>query len=353
MLFFLRKNNKETSKSIFIKYLSESHINVFSKAEKINNLLNRIKNEKNEISTNITGNVVGLLNNNIDISKLKLNIISSNDLKNNKNSIKALLLYNDGKIIDFKTLMDNDKIGIISDDIVIKYLGTKKSNLNNILNKIIDNSDYNFDLEDIENIKFEIPQISNNFFEKYFDIINKLVPENSFSEKKVTLDRKNKKLDVIEYTMTLDESKAIEIFEQLMKIFANDEEVLNFFDEQNKEWINTLIEEKISLLYKEIPNNNNVYTLKVYGFNNELYRISIDYKSEITIDIDFYNKENENIIEITLLENKNQSGYSLEIIENNTDVNEKIDLTLNKIVSSEIIGKINLLSEFENERKFI
>ena len=353
VFFFLKNQQKVTPKDSFIEYLGKTNISNALNFEKVDNLNERMKTEPSESETEITNNSTGLFESDIDLSKIFLTLNSKNNPKNKKFYSDIALKYQDNNIINFNVLSNNDRVGIISEDIVIKYLGSKYSNLIDVLNRAFKDEGFSIP-EDISQLNIsdvEIPKISNEVFFKYIDVINKNTKEEAFSSKEITLDRSSGKVDVTEYTLSLNESEVIELLDQMLQTLENDDELLRLlvsFDENSedlKEKLKSEIEKYISYLYQQTPDNSKIYKLKVYGKNNITYKIALDLAGENNIDIDFDNKENENTMTITFLEQKNNNGFSIEMKKTMSDVSENLDLTLNIIQASDIVGKANITSD--------
>lgn len=364
VFMYVKNQNKVTPKDEFIQYMGKCNISNILNFEKINSLNNRIQSETFETTTEITGNIPNSSDSDIDLSEMKLKIDSkSNPISKKFYSEVALKYQEDNDIINFDVLSSKNKIGVFSEQIVTRYLGSDYSNLNTVLNGFLDENDsqseINFNFDSLNNTKIVLPQINNEIFAKYIDIINKSVPDTAFSSEKITLDRNSVKMDVTEYSMKLNEEQAIGLVDQILKRLQNDDELLNMLlssfenSSELKELINSQIEIYINSLYEKAPDNNKVYTIKVYGADNITYKVAIDLAGENSIDIDFDYQENKSSITVTYLENSSQNGYSLEFVKTTSDVSENLNFTINMIQNSEIVGKANITSDLVSSRKFI
>ena len=363
-VLFLKQQNKLTPKDEFVKYLGKSNVSSVLNLEKMNTLNSKLQSESSELKIEVTGSISSmLLESDIDLSELKLNINSKNNPIEEKKSADILVSYHDNEIISFNILNNNEGVGIFSEQIITKYIGSKYSELGNVLSRISNNSSINMiDFSAVNNSQFVLPQISNEMFSKYIDILAQKVPEDSFSSKKITLERSNGKVDVIEYSMKLTESQVIELTDLILKTLQTDEQLLDtmltsFGDEelklQLKEMIKSGIEQYITSLYEETPDDSKIYTVKIYGQNDVIYKMAIDLYGERTIDIDYNDLDNSSSIIITMLENKNNSGYSIDLTKKISDVTENLICTFNIIQSSDIVGKVGFDFDLVNSRKFI
>lgn len=365
IVVILKNQNKLTPKAAFIQYLGKSTTSALS-FEKRNNLNYRLQNESAESQTEITGNMASASSaeeNEIDLSDVKVSIDSKNNPTADKNSLDLSLLYKDNEIISFNVLSDSEKIGIFSEKILTKYVGSKYVNLGNIINKISGKQSIStIDFSKIKNTQIVLPQISNEMFAKYVNVINKNIPDTAFSSKAVTLDRNSEKVNVTEYSMKLTESQAISLVDVMLQTLKSDDGLLDAMlvsigDEATrteiKEMIKVGIEQYLSSLYENTPDDSKIYTVKVYGANDLTYKISLDIKGEKTIDIDYNYSDAMNSITITFLENQTQSGYTIDIIKKVTDVTEDINFVVSIVQNSDIIGKIDITSGLVSSRKFI
>lgn len=331
---YIKNEEKNPSKAEFIEYLGKGNLLEIINVEKINSFYNRVKSEPFVCESEISG----IMSGEDKISDIKLNIDSKNDFARGKSSADFKLSYKDNEIISLNLLNNNDKIGIISEDIVIKYLGSKYENLSNVLNKII-GVDINFDFKNLKSFNF--PVFTNEILTKYLDIINQKATDSAFSSKNVILDG----VKVTEYSLKLTESQAVEIFDRMLRTLEEDDAVLSviFTENENKEKFKSMIEEYINAVYSEKIDDSKIYTIKVYGANNILYKTSVDFYGESSFEIVYNYGENNNSALITILNQETQSGYSFEISKKVTGVSENLSVSLNSVVESEIVGKIELM----------
>ena len=355
--FYLKNKNITNKKEQFIQYLENISFSDTINLEKFDNLSTKIENESSEITIEITGDLSSILESGIDLSKMKIDVNSKNNPEAKKQYSKFELKYKDDNIINFETLSSDEKIGIFSDEILTKYLSSKYSNLDEVLNKFfsadesLSGMNVDLDFDKLKNTKFDLPEIPNEVFEKYINIVNKNVPDTSFSDKKVTLDRNSEKLDVTEYSMSLNEEQAINIVDQFLKTLQSDDQlldiVLSSLDDsaQIKEQIKAQIEVYINSLYEREIDNNNKYIIKIYGKDNKVYRVSIDLAQKNSI--------NQSSINITYLENESQNGYLVDIVKTTSDVSENLNFTISVIQESDVVGNIIISSDLVSSRKFI
>ena len=295
--WYLSNQNKVTPKQYFLQYLGKSVNTQALNFEKMEAFANRFAEEPTEVETRASATLSpGMLDTGeIDISEMELAIESKNDPTKEKSESDIVLNYKGNEIITLNALMNKDRIGIYSEEVITKYLGTKISNLADIIGKIT-GQDINLpvDISEIKNIEIVFPHFSENMFVKYGDIISQKVPEEAFTSKPITLDRSAGKTDVTEFTMKLKESQAIEVLGLVLQTLENDDELLDMLlastgdkAELLKGYINSKIEMFINSMYENTPDDTRIYTMKVYGANNNIYKISLDINEMYMLDIDF------------------------------------------------------------------
>lgn len=345
-LMYLKKQDNATPKSTFIQYLGKGNVIDVLNLEKMDAFLNRVQTEAAENTTEISGTVSsGMIESELDISDMKLILESKNDPAKEKNTSDISITYKENEILKFNVLGNKDKVGIISEDIVVKYLGSKYANLGNVLSKV-SGENVEIDFSQMKDMQIVFPKFSQEMFIKYIDIINQKAPEEAFSSKEVILDN----VQVTEYTMQLKESQVIEILDMMLRTLEEDDALLDTAfaslgnsNQEIKEQFKAGIESYINSFYSSNPDDSKIYAIKVYGANDILYKVAIDFYGTFSVEINHSYEENKNGITITFLENTTESGYSVDIIKTVSDVSENLDITFNQIEDSEIVGKINFV----------
>lgn len=363
VLYFLKNKKSVSPKDDFINYLGKGNISNVLNFEKINNLSTKFNSEPSESNTELTADIPDIFGDEISLSDMKIAIDSKNDPEFEKKSSDISVKYKDNDVLNFNSLINKNKIGIFSKDILTKYIGSKFSGLSKVITRIANNegsinTDFNINFEQLLNTNFVFPKLSNEIFSKYINIINQKISETSFSMKNITLERNSEKIDVTEYSMALNEQQAIEFLDQILQTIENDNELLDSLlssvitnEDQRVELRETFkgeIEKFINLLYEKTPDNSKIYTLKVYGSKDITYKVVLDLAGQANIDIDYEYGENENKMTVTFLENGSQTGVSFEAIRKTSDFSENLNLTINRIEESDIVGKINIVSDLKN-----
>ena len=350
---YLKKQDNNTPKAAFIHYLGRGNTSTVLNFEKINLFNTRLQSEQAESTTEITGTVSsGLIETELDISDMKVAIDSKTDPEKEKSISDIVVTYKDNEIVSFNLLSNSDRIGIISEDIVVKYLGTKYANLSSVLSQFSDGEiNTGIDFSQLKDKQLKLPVWTDDIFAKYIDIVNQKAPDAAFSSKDVILDN----VQVTEYTMTLTESQVVEMIDMALRTFEEDDALLDMLlaslgsnASEVKEQLKAGIDSYINSLYTSNPDDNKLYTVKVYGANDITYKITIDFYGEFLLEFRYNYAETENSITVTFLENDSQSGYSIELIKTTSDVSETMDVTFNRVEDSEIVGKANFVCDLVN-----
>ena len=300
-------------------YASEYNIDNYKK------IYDRIISEDSVITNNITysSNRSFDIIKDFDINSFSVSTTTDTDIENSKFFSDVMINYSGNEFLDFKVLSDKEKIGLMSDSIVNKYVGMSYDKLKDIYS-IGNPIDY---LKNDENIELS-DENKKEYLKKYINIILDKIPEENFSMKdNIALDESFQNIAVKEYKLELNQEDLINILVEVLKEFRNDEEFL----------------EKISL-------NNNTLNIKVKANNAD--KNIINEPDEVQTE-DAQENQNENIeenIDDSILE----AGEMAEVQEmlENLSVAESIlpdGTTINideirndeKLKISDILPKIN------------
>ncbi len=300
-------------------YASEYNIDNYKK------IYDRIISEDSVITNNITysSNRSFDIIKDFDINSFSVSTTTDTDIENSKFFSDVMINYSGNEFLDFKVLSDKEKIGLMSDPIVNKYVGMSYDKLKDIYS-IGNPIDY---LKNDENIELS-DENKKEYLKKYINIILDKIPEENFSMKEnIALDESFQNIAVKEYKLELNQEDLINILVEVLKEFRNDEEFL----------------EKISL-------NNNTLNIKVKANNAD--KNIINEPDEVQTE-DAQENQNENIeenIDDSILE----AGEMAEVQEmlENLSVAESIlpdGTTINideirndeKLKISDILPKIN------------
>lgn len=361
-IIYLKKKNEITPKLKFLEYLGKGNLSTILNFETYNQLEEKMKNENSQTLTNMSLSCDSPF---LELEDINLNVESNTDVINKKSYSEANLNYKESNIINLKMLASEDSIALKSDEIVSRYVGSKYENLGRILSKFIDNEEYKnyldkIDIESLMNTRYSMPTVSQEVFAKYINIIAQNVEDASFNQKEVTLERKNGNIETIEYSMTVKESVMIKVLIQTLQTLQNDDELLDslcsIFDnnievkEEIKETLKVYINNLINELYEKNVDDSKSYSIKVYAYNNQTLKLTIDLTSDITIDFDYEYNEKENSVVITTLNKNNNNGLTVTLKKNNSDISENIICVIDMVEDSEIIGELTFTLELLNSQ---
>lgn len=325
------------------------------------------------------------LNNNISISTGEEDVLSKINAKinyykdNQKQLNKAdIIINNDNdEVIKVTGLADNENIGIKSDEIVVKYIGSKFKNLNNLFNNLEVQ-------ENEENLEEKIVFPNKEMLNVYKEILNsKLLDEQFRIEKNVKLTEGNSSVETTVYSLSFDKQEILQIITELQDTLINDDELINCLitgkiKEQSEEEIyfsgvsptdalNLVSGYKIDVtadkVKEEIENNftklfeylNGIENLKfnfdIYVNGSKVVKEVIKLENILELNLDFKTiSENENYAKATLLledeETGDKNGCSLSLNRKNNNVTtnfiSEICLIEKGQINNKIIFEVNL-----------
>ena len=389
-------NMVEKPKEKFFRYLLANKYPSTFNVDLYSNLIDRVKEQNNTVSLTMSANtnlkeITDSLNN-MDLSRVKLNFKRNSNIIQNKNYNEISLNYSDNELIKLKLIEDEKNIAILSDEIIDRYLGTSKDNLdftlkrafgsdikiNESLNSVTKNNKIDITEKDIKSI-----------LKEYYNIIYNSFSEEEFSENNNVLiqTEKSEALNVSAYELTTTKSKVYSLISDFIKMIrddkklinkiANNEEanVLNNQNEIQNEIINILpiflgeklnyssgeIEDILDDIITEIENmniDNSEVKISIFVLNDKIIKLSFKSESE-TIEIDF---NDDDTIKITcLLELLNgedeeglNNGFTITIKNSTSDVNNKSYIEFEIIENLEINTKLSAditLTGTENSKK--
>lgn len=304
---------------------------------------------------------------------LKLPIIDINYNKNSNNQVNGDFIINkneENELIKFSWLADEENIGIKSDDIVVKFVGSKKENLIDLLSKMYSNSNTNSQIElDLSNTQ-QIENIPEDFFNKYKDIINNNLTEDKFTiEENILLTQNEASMQTTLYELKISKDEFLQLMTQIKDQLVLDESLINCYitgnqENQNNNYLDILrllngnkidctLEQAIELIE---TNFNNLYSkilenekfdylyIDIYVNNETVVKKSI--KIGELFEVYFENEkksDNENFAKFTLIykdeENKNNAIiFSTNRLDNNvsTILDCELSMTENGTINKRI-----------------
>lgn len=362
--FYYSKYQANIPKIKFFEYIGDTNINKIADTTIINAISNKMQTSSYSIENKFTTDSRE--------ENIKLPIIKFNVKKNNSGINSTELFINkseEEELIKFSLLQDDESIGIKSDEIVIKYIGSKKNNLNNIMQKLnlINNSQENSE-DDSVNSKIEIP--SQVILEKYKNILNlKLTEDKFFIEKNVLLTQNESSMETTLYELKLSKEEVLELLTEVKNQIITDQELFNCFITGKKStnneinYLSIINGNKIDYTFEQIVERievefNNLYSkmaeiekfdylyIDLYINNDAVVKKSIRIGEYLEINLEEQKKsENENNAKIAVLisNNSNQKDailFNINRLDNN--VSTIVDLELSTTNSSKINNKLSV-----------
>lgn len=227
----------ETPKDLFLKYVGNSNFQSVLDMDVYYNMLEQMS-EKSffaETTADLTTTMKNDLTEMVDSSKFDFALNISADRTNKKSLLDAKVTYSSNDLFNLKVLNTKESIGIASEDILDKYIGSRKSELDNSLNKATGKeTDISADILDdtlnnISNNKIEMEEgYRNQKIAEYSEIIYNLIPEEAVTKKEnvvATIDTEAINTDA--YTLTITSDKYQEILKTILEKLKNDDELLN------------------------------------------------------------------------------------------------------------------------------
>ena len=350
----------------FFEYLNKTNIEQITDTS----LLKGIKAKIDENSYTLNNNISIFTGNEEDIlSKINAEINHYRDIEKNINKTDIIINNNETEVIKLSQLGDGENIGIKSDEIVVKYVGSKIENLN----KLFNNSEVQEE-NSTEKITFPNKEILNT----YKEILNSKLLEEQFKiEKNVKLTEGNTSIETTLYTLSFDKQEILQIITELQDTLINDDEFINCLitgtveEQSNEEYeisgitssdaLNLAsgykINASVDKVKEEIENNftkifeelNSIENLKfnfdIYVSDNKVIKEVINLEEIFELNLDFKTlAENENYVKATLLfkdnETGNKNGCSISFKRKNNNVTTNFILEINLIEKNQINNKI-------------
>lgn len=362
--FYYSQYKAKLPKMKFFEYVSDSNLDKIFDTNLTKSILNKISTTSCTSESNLSLNST-----NEELNSSKLNI-DLNYSKNEDKLSKTELIFNksEDELIKYTLINDTKNIGVKSDDIVIKYVGSKIENLDSLKKKImaIEN---NVEEETINNgTNIEIP--NKVVFNKYKDLVNSKLLDDKFSiEDNVLLTQNGTSIETTLYELSLSKEDVLQIFTELKNQLLNDDEFIgcfitgkesadqsstnilklingykaDFTFEQAKEYI----EKNFSKEYDNITGLDNfIFKFDIYVNGDKVVKKSINCGEYLEIELENEVKsENENYAKITIIskdDNDKKNGVSFSINRLDNNVSTIINSELSIIQDMEINNKVTV-----------
>ncbi len=332
--------NKETNKELFLKGISNAEFKFFIENEIYEAIIKKISEKNFQMDNEVTvSNAMEIeeIENSVDLSRFLLNSTTVRNKEEEKLYNELNLFYSDNKLLNLKLLDEKDKIAIMSDEIVNKYLGIYKENANVFFEKFGVSSEflnkYNELKDNLENKKINLldEQTKKAKLEEYANFLIPQLAEEKFTsyENQISLVKQgSEELTVNAYKLILSKDEFALIFEGLLTKLRNDTELLEKLV-TNSDDIKE-IQEKIDKKIEDIKDYENGLEITVYVSEFATEKISVTLPNKDTIDIEFNPiADNEKNVAITYLyEKKNQQQNDVTVYSalENTIVEDSVSI---------------------------
>ena len=332
---------------------------IYSKMEQNSYTIN------NDISISVDGQESWLSNLNANINYYK-------DNEKNLNKADVIINNKDDEVIKLTGLADSKNIGIKSDEIVVKYIGSKFENLSKLFNKYATQ-------EEQDDSKEKITLPNKDMLNVYKEILNSKLLDEQFSiEKNVRLTEGNSSIEATLYELSFDKQEILQILTELQDTLINHDELINCLitgnvEEQleteeniysgitptdalnlvtgykinaSKDDVKQEIENNFTKIYETLNSIENLnFKFDIYVSNSKVVKEAIIFENLLELNIDFQNtSENENSLKATILfenqEEQSKDGVSITFNRKNNNVTTDFVLEMCLIQNGQINNKV-------------
>lgn len=356
--WYLKSNVKGTNKQIFFNAISNANLDFFTDNEVYSEIVNKFITTNSETQTDISLSTTMELPEDFkgtDISKFGLNLKTVNRNEDKKNYVELGVSYSDNKIFDIKAINTEDKFGIISDEIVNKYVGYNKENSQDVKNLLgITNSN----IEDISYLSFDDIDLSkeerNQKLKEYVDSISDILTDEKFvAEDNIVLEKEGRdSKNVTAYKLELSKEEISLIYNTLFSKFQNDDEFINKIITGKKEEYTNAIEDSSQI-------QDNESTNQIENQTEEPIEEQVDVQEDNQLESQNENvtndlsessslqpigvgedelREGENNVDLTSVGEEN-SGIETTNLNSSLKLNFEKQLTMKDIMESLVFGK--------------
>ena len=350
--FFKNMQSKALRTEIF-DGLKHSEISFFTENKFYNSLESKFEKNDYKISSDI--NVSTTMQNNMfsdfDLSKFhfKYNIFGDNEKGTAYHKLVAK--YGENHFITIDLINEKNTLGIKSDEIVNKYVGLKKSNFQDVSNKIFEQE---LDFSDAKKLKqylterenIDIQKIADfSAFEPYIEVIKSNINEQNVEKKEnVIITLEKDQVPTTEYTISFSTEQFKSILRKFSSELEENDELLYEFVANNAQTVsktkNKLTNSSVSIKAKETNYNA---TINIWGENEE------QIQNQTTDSSTNYQQENQNSQNTSADENSYINQVEANTVENE---NSSTNTTSNEnVTDSDSINQISndVLVENQNQ----
>lgn len=349
----------KSEKTLFYKYMAQN--------EKIGQVLDYSKlNEYNQKSESLPHTYEGSITftesssdtstaiDNSQVNNLKLEIGGKSDPVKQNRSTDFKIKYGDSELFHLSAIKNEDLYGILSEEIITKYIAVKNENLKEFAAKIgINNTDVVPDkikLDQYYNLFSITDEQKNDILEEYKSIFEENIPnENYQKQEEVPLLINNNNISTTTYSVTLTESDVYVIYKRFLEVSKNSQVITSLLQEKAKELgyndtqISNLMQEYQKQIQENIDNidigskddEKEAVKIVLYTANKQLLKTELILNQNITTGIVFEDNGTQTKLIIISNEKTSTNQTSIEIIKNDTDEKFDFTITIDSIRNSE------------------
>lgn len=283
------------------------------------------------------------------MNDLKIIINGKSDPINQNSSSNLNVQYADSNLFTINTIKNGDLYGILSEEIITKYIAVKNENLKEFASKL------GFTDEEIEIIPDKInvnkydnlfsltEEQKNNLMNSYKTVlINNISKESYTKQKDVPLLLNNNNINTTTYSVTLTEKQFYNIYKIALETTKNNEVMINIIKEKAKilGYKETQLDEIVNSFQEEIQeiiddinldekSDNQAVKIILYTADKMLLKTDIVIYEKTTIGIEYQENNPEKKILITINSKESFDNFSIEISKKVAD--EKIEFLISII----------------------
>lgn len=361
-IYAIVKNSMNNAlKSEIFDGLKNSDLSYFTDNKFYSSLLEKFEKNDYKLSSEISLSTT--MKNNIfsdvDLSKFKFNY---NISKNNKSNISYHTIstkYGENNFLTVDFVNEKKSFGIKSDEIVNRYVGLKKSNLQTVSDKILE-KDIDFsktkDLAEylLEREKIDIEKIANySVWEKYIDIFKSNInSENIVKKENVVVTLENNQVTTTEYTINFSKDQYNSILRNISSRLENDDEIISEFvvgktsNVQEKSNTNTIKRSNSTVEIKAKENKYNA-TINIWNDGKEESQNQIPEQTNVepNKNQDFQNTTTDNASVLNQVETNTSTNNT---VSDNTLSTQSDNAISNNTATLENTNTSNMTNEISN-----
>ena len=219
--------DKISAKELFITNISKTNFKALLQEDIYTKSFEKIETKDFETETNMSFTTT-LKNDeleNVDVSKITIDILNKNDVDNSKTLNEATLKYAENEVFKMRTLSNENSIAIFANEIQDKYIGCNYENLQKILG-----INYNNNLKKLKNVeKINISdEDKTKYLEKYFAKVMENIPEEKFTiQENIVIQKTEESVDVTAYSVKLNKEELNNLVECVLETLKQDKELLS------------------------------------------------------------------------------------------------------------------------------